>query len=282
MAAPAVLAVVVFLYMPILGALGLSLTDVPLDGGAWHFVGAGNYTTLFEDIDFRQAASNTLAYAGLLMPAEIILPLGIALLLRRVAGSRLSSVWRALLFLPTILAYSVAGVIWSWMLNPLVGAVNQALATVGVTGPRWHTDPHLALLCVAVVAFWKTFGLNVMLWLAALLGVPRDVQEAAALDGARSLTLLWKIELPLISPTAFFIAIATLLMVLDDVVGVIDTLTGGGPAGSSASLLYDLWKRGMTFFLFGQAGAATVLIVAGVIAVAALQFRLLATRVHYE
>jgi multiple sugar transport system permease protein/sn-glycerol 3-phosphate transport system permease protein len=245
-------------------------------------VGIDHYADLAGDIDFRQAAGNTALYVVLLVPAEIVLPLGLALLLRRTSGGRLGLAWRGMLFLPTILAYSVAGVIWSWMLNPLVGAVNQALFAFGLPGSRWGADPDLALYCVAAVAFWKTFGLNVVLWLAALLGIPREQRDAALLDGARGLRLLWHIELPLVSPTAFFITIGTVLMVLDDVVGVIDTLTGGGPSGRSASLLFDLWKRGMTFFLFGQAGAATVLIVLGVLAVAAAQFRLLGTRVHYE
>lgn len=282
MAGPALASVAVFLYGPILASLGLSFTNVPLSGGAWALLGWGNYASLLGDEDFAMAAGNTALYAALLVPAELVLPLGLALLLHNVAGSRLAPAWRAALFLPTILAYSVAGVIWSWVLNPLVGAANDALAPLGLPPSRWHTDPHLALLCVAAVAFWKTFGLNVMLWLAALLGIPQDLRDAAAIDGARPWTRFWRIDLPLISPTAFFIALTTVFMAMDDVVGVIDALTHGGPAGRSSNVVFDLWRRGMDFFLFGQASAATVLIVAGVLVVSALQMRLLGRRVSYD
>jgi multiple sugar transport system permease protein/sn-glycerol 3-phosphate transport system permease protein len=282
MAGPALVSVVVFLYGPIVASLGLSFTNVPVLGGPWRFVGWRNYGDLVGDPDFAMAARNTLFYAALLIPAELIPPLGLALLLHRTAGSRLAPAWRAALFLPTILAYSVAGVIWSWMLNPLVGAANDVLAWFALPPSRWHTAPDLALACVAAVAFWKTFGLNVLLWLAALLAIPRDVREAASLDGARFWPRLWYIELPLISPTAFFILLTTLFMVMDDVVGVIDALTHGGPAGRSGNLVFDLWRRGMDFFLFGQAAAATVLIVLGVLAISGIQARLLGRRVTYD
>lgn len=281
MAGPALVAVVVFLYGPMAAALGLSVTDVPLLGGAWHFAGLSNYRDLLADRDFRMAAANTGWYVALLVPMEIVLPLGLALLLRDAAGSRLSPVWRGALFLPTVLAYSVSGVVWSWMLNPLVGAVNEALAALGLGRSRWHTDPDLALLCVALVTFWKTFGLNMMLWLAALLGLPQELRDAAALDGAGFWARLLRIELPLVSPTGFFIALTTLFVVLDDMVGVIDPLTGGGPAGRSSNLLFDMWRRGMGYFLFGQATASSVLIILAVVAVSALQFRLMGRRVVY-
>jgi ABC-type sugar transport system permease subunit len=159
--------------------------------------------------------------------------------------------------------------------------VNEALMALGLGRSRWHTDPDLALICVAVVSFWKTFGLNMMLWLSALVGIPQELRDAASLDGAGFWARLIKVELPIVSPTAFFIGLTTLFVVLDDMVGVIDPLTHGGPAGRSSNLLYDMWKRGMGYFLFGQASASSVLIMGAVIIASVLQFRMMGRRVTY-
>jgi len=279
--APAVLSVVVFLYGPILASAILSVFDWNLLEPAPDFVGAKNYRALLANGDFRLASWNTLLYCLILIPAQVVLPLALALLLYSVRDSRLSNLYRGLLFLPMIVAYSAAGVAWSWLLNPVSGLANEALAALGLPRSRWHTDPDLALLCVCFVTFWKSFGLNMLLWLAALIGLPRELREAARIDGAGAWHRFWTIELPLITPTAFFIAITTLFHVLDDIVGVIDVLTQGGPAHRTTSLLYFLWQRGLRYFQFGEASAVAVVIIVGVLALAWAKFRLLERRVFY-
>lgn len=279
--APAVSAVLVFLYLPILASAGLSVSDWNLLSPEANFVGFEHYRTLLDSEDFGHAARNTFWYAVILVPAQIALPLILALALTNVASRRLNQAYRSLLFLPTILAYSVAGVAWSWLLSPVNGVLNEVLATLGLPRSRWHTDPDLALLCVAMVTFWKTFGLNLLLWSAALLGVPKEIQEASRIDGAGPWRRFWSIDLPLIAPTAFFIAVTTVVNVLDDIVGVIDVLTNGGPAGRSSSLLFFLWQRGLAFFQFGEASAVAVIMIVLVLAVTALQFRLFERRVFY-
>lgn len=272
----------IFLYLPILASAGLSVGDWNLLSPEANFVGLENYRTLLDSEDFGHAARNTFWYVVILVPAQIVLPLVLALALTQVASRRLSQAYRSLLFLPTILAYSVAGVAWSWLLSPVNGVLNEVLATLGLPRSRWHTDPDLALLCVAVVTFWKTFGLNMLLWAAALLGIPKEVHEAARIDGAGPWRRFWTIDLPLIAPTAFFIAVTTVGHVLDDIVGVIDVLTEGGPAGRSSSLLFFLWQRGLAFFQFGEASAVAVIMIVLVLAVTALQFRLFERRVFYR
>lgn len=276
------LAVLVFLYLPILASAGLSVSDWNLLSPEARFVGLEHYRALLDSEDFRHAARNTFWYVVILVPAQIVLPLVLALALTQVASRRLSQAYRSLLFLPTILAYSVAGVAWSWLLSPVNGVLNEVLAALGLPRSRWHTDPDLALLCVAVVTFWKTFGLNMLLWAAALLGIPKEVHEASRIDGAGPWRRFWTIDLPLIAPTAFFIAVTTMVHVLDDIVGVIDVLTEGGPAGRSSSLLFFLWQRGLAFFQFGEASAVAVIMIALVLVVTALQFRLFERRVFYR
>lgn len=278
---PAVLSVVLFLYGPILASLALSVLDWNLLSPTPDYVADANYRRLFANADFHLASWNTLLYCLILIPAQIVIPLGLAVLLYSARGTRLSHIYRSLLFLPTIVAYSVAGVAWSWLLNPVNGLFNEALIALGLPRSRWHTDPSLALLCVSFVTFWKSFGLNMLLWLAALISIPREVREASRIDGAGVWRRFWTIELPLITPTAFFIAVTTLFHVLDDIVGVIDVLTSGGPANRTTSLLFFLWQRGLQFFQFGEASAVAVLIIGAVLLLTWAQFRLFERRVFY-
>ncbi|MGV6874134.1 carbohydrate ABC transporter permease [Pseudochelatococcus sp. B33] len=274
---PAVLSVAVFLYGPLIASVVLSVLDWNLLSSEIGFVGTRNYAAMLNSVDFRLSAWNTLLYCAILIPAQIVLPLLLAVMIHAVRHSPLQGLYRGSLFLPTIVAYSVAGVAWSWMLNP----VNELFSYFGFPKSRWHTDPDLALLCVCLVTFWKTFGLNMLLWLAALANIPPELREASQLDGAGPGRHFFTISLPLMTPTAFFISVTTLFHVLDDIVGVIDVLTHGGPAGRSSSLLYFLWQQGLQFFQFGQASAVAVIIIAVVLAATWLQFRLGENKVHY-
>lgn len=278
---PAVLSVAIFLYGPLIASALLSVLDWNLLSSDVSFVGLDNYAAVIANVDFRTAAWNTLLYCAILIPAQIILPLILALMIHAVRHSPMQGVYRGSLFLPTIVAYSVAGVAWSWLLNPVNGLFNEIFGLFGFPKSRWHTDPDLALLCVSLVTFWKTFGLNMLLWLAALANLPRELREASQLDGATAWRHFFTISLPLMTPTAFFISITTFFHVLDDIVGVIDVLTHGGPAGRSSSLLYFLWQQGLQFFQFGPASAVAVMIIVAVLVVTWLQFRVGERRVHY-
>ncbi len=278
---PAVVAVAVFLYGPVIASAVLSVLDWNLLSSEVQFVGTANYASMLASADFRLAAWNTVLYCAILIPAQIIIPLILAIMIHSVRGSRMNGAYRGMLFLPTIVAYSVAGVAWSWLLNPVNGLFNELLVFFGFPRSRWHTDPDLALLCVCLVTFWKSFGLNMLLWLAALANLPHGLREASQLDGASGWRHFWTIDLPMLTPTAFFISVTTLFHILDDLVGVIDVLTGGGPAGRSSSILYFLWQQGLRFFQFGQASAVAMIIIVVVLVITWLQFRVGEKRVHY-
>ncbi|WP_417672662.1 carbohydrate ABC transporter permease [Pseudodonghicola sp.] len=279
---PAVLFVAAVLYAPVLFSVGLSLSDWNFITPEAHFVGLDNYRAILADPGFRTAAGNTLLYCLLLIPAQILVPLALAALLIRVRRPGLSQFYKAALFLPTILAYSTAGIAWSWLFDLQNGFLNTLLGWFGLPPSGWHSDPGLALYCVALVTFWKNFGLNMLLLLAALVAVPRSVLEAAAIDNAGPWRRFWSIELPMISPTFFFVAVTTTMNVLDDIVGVIDVLTEGGPFNRSTNILYYMYQSGLNFFQFGKASAAAVMIILLVFAVTWAQFRMFERRVHYE
>lgn len=278
---PAVLSVAIFLYGPLVASVLLSVLDWNLLSAEISFVGLDNYASMLANVDFRISAWNTLLYCVILIPAQIVLPLILALMIHAVRDTPVNGVYRGMLFLPTIVAYSVAGVAWSWLLNPVNGLFNELFGYFGFPKSRWHTDPDLALLCVCLVTFWKTFGLNMLLWLAALANLPQELREASRLDGASATRHFFTVSFPLMTPTAFFISVTTLFHVLDDIVGVIDVLTGGGPAGRSSSLLYFLWQQGLQFFQFGPASAVAVIIILVVLVATYLQFRVGEKRVHY-
>ncbi|MFB9948417.1 carbohydrate ABC transporter permease [Rhizobium puerariae] len=278
---PAVLSVAIFLYGPLVASAFLSVLDWNLLSSDVRFVGLDNYAAVVGNVDFRTSAWNTVLYCAILIPAQIIVPLILALMIHAVRRTPMQGFYRGSLFLPTIIAYSVAGVAWSWLLNPVNGLFNEIFGFLGFPKSRWHTDPDLALLCVSLVTFWKTFGLNMLLWLAALANLPHELREASQLDGATARRHFFTISLPLMTPTAFFISVTTFFHVLDDIVGVIDVLTHGGPAGRSSSLLYFLWQQGLQFFQFGPASAVAVIIIVAVLAVTWLQFRVGEKKVHY-
>src|SRR5262249_32883343 len=152
----------------------------------------------------------------------------------------------------------------------------------GVAPQRWLNDPDLAIWCVMAVTFWKCLGLNLVLFLAALVGVPQELIEAAELEGATAWQKLRYVTLPLISPTLFFSAVTTLLVVLDEIVGAVDVLTEGGPYNTSSNLLYYLYRRAFRSFQFGDASAVAVVIMAIVALATWLQFRVFERHVHYR
>jgi len=279
--APALLFVVVFLYAPVGFSFVLAFLDWNFLQPDAVFVGFGNFRRTLADPNFRSAAWNTLFYCGILIPAQILIPLGLAAVLRRTREGWAANLFKSALYLPTILAYSIAGVAWLWLFDPINGFFNFLLAVLHLPASRWYTDPDLAKWCVALVTFWKNFGLNMLLLFAALIGVPRDVLEAARIDGAGPWRRFWTIEVPLISPTLFFVAVTTATGILDDIVGTIDVLTKGGPFGRSSNILYYMYERGLGFFQFGQASATAVMIILLMIVVTWLQFRLFEGRVHY-
>jgi ABC-type sugar transport system permease subunit len=280
--APAVLAVTIFIYLPMVLNVGVSFYDWSVLRNEFTWRGVENYVSTLENIDFRSAFGNTAIYLAVLVPAQIVLPLLLAFMMLRVRNQFVLRAYRGAYFIPTIVSFSIAGVVWLWMFNPIVGFLNTLLETMGLQGYRWLNDPDMALWCVAAVAFWKGFGLNLILYAAALVNIPREVVEAADLDGAGPWTRALRIEIPMISPTLFFTAVTTVLIVMDEIVGVVDVLTEGGPYNSSSNLVYFLYDRAFRQFNFGEAAAVATLIIAIVAFATWLQFRAFERYVHYQ
>ncbi|GAA2943966.1 sugar ABC transporter permease [Microbacterium luteolum] len=245
-----------FKFLPIAGAGAMSLTRYRLNGDI-EFLGVDNYTRLFADPHFWQSLWVTLLYVVFFVPLIIVVSLAGAVLLNRLL--RLSGLFRALLFVPYLSSFVLAGIVWKWIFAS-DGPLNTVITSVGLepvpflTGDQW-----LVLASLALVAVWKGFGYSMLIFLAGLKAQPAEVHEAATIDGAGPWKSFWHITLPLLKPVLFFV------LVIETIVGfqVFDTIyvmTGGGPARASYSLIYFLYDQGFKFFDFGYAAAVGIVL----------------------
>ena len=224
------------------------------------FIGLGNYTDLFSDDRFLRVLSNTFIYVLITVPISIVLAFLLALLINRaIRGIGLA---RLSFFYPTILPLVSAATIWMFFFTPGYGLFNTALRFIGYTGPEnWTGNPNLALLTIMIVMVWKNAGFYMLFYLAGLQSLPTDVFEAAALDGASSWQMLWKIAFPLLRRTTLFITIIAFIGAFREVDHIF-VLTQGGPSGASTVLLYYLWQVRFENQDVGRAAAITVILIA--------------------
>ncbi len=279
--APLLILIALFIYWPLIYSVYLSFFDWNFVRPDKHFVGWDNFTRLPDDPRFIRALGGTLFYTVTLVPLQVFLPLGLALLLWQIPKSRLQTSYRIMLFSPTIIAYSVAAVMWLWIFNPLQGILNKVLAEFGVERVHWLSDRDTAIWAIVIVATWKTLGFHMLLYLAALEGVPRDYVEAAQLDGANNWQIMRSIRFPLITPTFFFVLVTTVISVNDDVFGAINVLTDGGPFDSTTNIIYYLYQQGFQFFQIGAASAVAIIVFAATCLLTWIQFRFVERHVHY-
>lgn len=281
-AGPALAASILFVWLPMVATLGLSFFDWSLLQQQATWRGLAHYRDTVANPDFHLALANTGIYIGMLLPLQVGVPLVLALALKRMRAKSAGRIYRTSLFAPSVLSFPVAAVVWLWLFNPTVGFLNTLAGTVGLPPQRWLSDPDLAIWSVIAVAFWKSFGLNLLIFLAALANMPADVTESARIDGAGPLRQAIDIDVPLVSPAIFFAIVTTIIIVLDEIVGAVDVLTEGGPYRTSSNLLYFLYERGFRHFQFGEAAAVAVLIAVIVGIVTWAQFRLGERHVHYD
>jgi multiple sugar transport system permease protein/sn-glycerol 3-phosphate transport system permease protein len=271
----------VFTYWPLIYSIWLSFFDWNFVSPVKEFVGFANFVRLVDDPRFHRALWGTLIYIVALVPAQVLLPLGLALLLWPIRRSRAQAVYRVTLFSPTVISFSVAALLWLWIFNPLQGILNKVIFEFGFAKVSWLSNPNTAIWCVIVVSIWKTIGFNLLLYLAALEAVPNDYIEAASLDGASGWQMFRLIRFPLITPTFFFVLVTTIISVNDEVFGAINVMTDGGPFDKSSNIVYYLYEQGFRIFQIGSASAVSLLIFVGTAILTWVQFRFVERHVHY-
>ncbi|MCU1441006.1 MAG: sugar transporter permease [Rhodoglobus sp.] len=273
---PAMLLLLTFGIFPIFVAAVISTTNMNISAFAnWgnvDFIGIDNYTRLFADKDFWQAIGNTGLFAVVGVPAIVVLSLAVALLLNR-SQKRFFRSLRAFYFIPAITAIVAVSLVWSYLYNTQFGLLNYLLSLVGVDQVQWLSDPWLAKFSVGLVAVWRGTGLNIIIFLAALQGVPKEYLEAASLDGAGEWKKTFSITIPLLRFAIFFVSVTTTiawLQFFDEPF----VLTDGGPLGATTSASIFLYKEGFRLNQFGYASAGSIVLFAIIAVVTLVQLRL--------
>ncbi len=275
--APFVLIFAVFLALPILASLVLSFTsfglaDLQKPFGA-QFVGLDNYSTLIHDEEFRTTVWNTVVYVALGVPLTIIVGLAVAVGLNH-AALRLKGLFRAAYYLPVVTSIVALAVIWRFVYNPEVGVLNVLLGQLGISGPNWLGDTAWAKLSILAVIVWRNFGMDAVIFLAALQGVSAVLYEAARIDGATSWQIFRKITVPLLRPAILFLTVITTVGYLQ-VFEEPFVMTKGGPLNSTESVSMLVYKQGFNFFHLGYASAVAYTLFLAIVVLAVIQFRLL-------
>ncbi|TVT06565.1 sugar ABC transporter permease [Amycolatopsis bartoniae] len=235
------------------------------------FVGLDNYNALVQDPHFGQAVGNTLLYTVLYVPLSIVFGLLLALVLNR--RIRLIGLYRTLFFIPFVLSATAQGVLFSFILDPQFGVANSVLHHLGVSPQGFLTDPAQALLVLVAITLWSGTGFCVVVYLAALQDVPAELVEAARLDGAGTLRVLWHVTLPAVRPVTTFLVLWQLITSLQ-VFDLVYVTTKGGPLGSTTVIVYFVWQQAFQNFTAGY-GAASAYVLAVALLVLGLGVRLL-------
>jgi multiple sugar transport system permease protein len=256
------------LVYPLFSGMWLSLHKADLFGGA-QFIGVENYVRLFRDDVFLKAIWNTCAFVVLTVPALTIIGLGLALALND--GSRRSAVLRGLFFSSSVLSVTIVTLIWRMVLVPDGGLIANVLARLGLPSVPFLSDAHLALPAIAITTIWWCIGLPMMLFLAALQQVPKDLYEAAALDGAGRWRTLFSITLPSIRRTAIVVVVIEIILQFQ-LFGQAQIMTLGGPDNASLPIVLFIYQVGFQRWDIGYAAAASEILFCIILAAAMMQY----------
>lgn len=247
---PGIIGLLVFTIYPVLASLYYSFCNYSvLKPPQW--IGIGNYQALAQDAQLGVALRNTVVFAMMSIPLGILTAFGLATLLnQRVRGM---AIFRTIFYLPSVMPAVAGAVLWLWILNPQYGLLNTALATVGIAGPGWLSDPAWAKPALALMGMWGVGGWMVI-FLAGLQDVPTELQEAARLDGASNFTMWRHITLPFMSPHLLFASVMGLIGVSSFFTQPM-VMTNGGPADSTRFFAQYLFQNAFQYFKMGYACA---------------------------
>jgi multiple sugar transport system permease protein len=264
---PSVAGMAIFVLGPILGSLALSFTNWDMFADI-EWVGFANYFKAIGDPAVRTALGNTMLFILGYLPPVVGIGLCLALLLNRAFPGR--TLFRAIYFIPVVTSWVAVSLVWKWLLNPEFGLVNYGLSLMGIEGPGWLYDPQWAMAGIVLTSVWKDIGFVMVIYLAGLQEIPDNLYEAAAIDGIHPLNVFWRITLPLLAPTTFFVTTISLInsfQVFDQVW----IMTEGGPAGATSVVMELIYKNAFRYYQMGYASAISWLLFAIIFAITIVQ-----------
>ncbi|MFD2117460.1 carbohydrate ABC transporter permease [Paenibacillus yanchengensis] len=274
--APTLLLLIMFSIVPILVALVISFTDMDLSGlaniSSVTFTGFDNYKEVLADPVFLKAILNTVFYVVIGVPLVLLCSLSIAILIN-LGTSRLFKAFRVVYYLPSVTNIVAVAVVWSYLYNPSIGLFNYLLDLINLPAVPWLTEPTIAKLSLILLALWKSIGLNMLIFIAALQGIPRSYYEAAQLDGASTWQQITQITVPMLRFAIFFVSITTMIGWLQFFEEPF-VMTNGGPLDGTLSVALFIYQNGFKFNNFGYAAAGSFVLFVCIIVITLVQLKL--------
>ncbi|MCA2375145.1 carbohydrate ABC transporter permease [Agrobacterium sp. 22-211-1] len=277
--APLMIFIALFTYIPILASLNLSFREWNFLSPNMPFVGLRNYEQLLASRDLWNSLWVTTLFAVLSVPLRLGLALVIAAYLVR--DSVHVRLLRGALFLPSVTSTVSIAVVFSWVFSTDYGMVNALLGTFSLGKVQWLQNPHLALWVLIFVNTWKQIGYDIVIYIAGLQAIPRELYDAAAVDGGKRLHVFRRITMPLVMPTTYFLLVISVIEAFQ-VFTIVNVMTKGGPAGATDMLVNLLYEIGFVLFDIGRGSALAVLLFILLVGLAILKSRIIGRKVHYE
>ncbi|MBK9545910.1 MAG: sugar ABC transporter permease [Dehalococcoidia bacterium] len=276
---PNLVLLVLFTYKPLVETFRLSFYNWDLISPTKTWVGMDNYTDYFSDETDRYIIRNTFVFTFATVCSTLVFGLMLALLLNRRLRGRDAA--RTVLFAPYVVSGAAIGIVWLFVFDPRFGLVAAILDRLGIASPNWYNDPNYAMPMVIIVYTWRNLGYAVVVYLAGLQTIPRELYEAARVDGAGSFTRFRRITLPHLSPVTFFLLVTSILGSMQ-AFDIIRVMTQGGPLDSTKTMVYQVYEQGFVNYRVGAASTVATVLFVFLLVVTVLQVRFLERRVHYS
>lgn len=277
--APNLIAIIVFSYYPALYNIGLSFFDWDFVDPSPEWVGVENYTSLFTSASFGQVLMNTLIFTGVSVVGSLVLGLLLGSLLATKVP--LTGFAQTMAFAPHMLPGAAVGILWLFMFDPNYGLSRWAFSLFGADSPAWTTTSDWSLWSITIAYTWQRLGFVTVICYTAILDLPKDLYEAAALDGAHGWKLFRHLTLPLLSPITFFLSITGIISAAQ-AFDIISIMTNGGPGTSSSTLSWMVYEEAFQKFDIGSASAAATVLLALLLAITFVQVRYGQKKVNYD
>lgn len=266
---PIIIGLLSFTVIPFIASLLISFTQWDIiTPSKW--VGIENYVNLFKDEIFLKALKNTGYYAVVMVPLATVVGFFVALMLNmKIKGTVL---FRTIYYLPAVTSTVAVATVWLWLFNRDFGLINYVLSFLGIQGPAWLSSEALAMPAIIIFSMWQGNGYTMLLYLAALQGIPQGLYESAYIDGAGPWQRTWRITIPMVSPTTFFLVITGVINSLQ-VFEQCYILTGGGPYYSTTTISFLIYNQAFSFYRMGYASAISWILFLIIAVVTIIQFR---------
>ena len=276
--APQLLIIGIFFFWPAAQAVLQSFQMEDAFGMSTEWVGLDNFRTLFSDQSYLDSFYRTALFSVLVAGVGIASSLALAIFADRIV--RFAMIYKTLLIVPYAVAPVIAGVLWVFLFSPSIGVVTYYLGKLGVNWNHMMNDSQ-AMTLIVIASVWKQISYNFLFFLAGLQSIPKALIEAASIDGAGPWRRFWNIQLPLLSPTTFFLLVINIVYAFFDTFGIIDAATQGGPGQSTSILVYKVYLDGFKALDLGGSAAQSVVLMCIVVVLTVIQFRYVEKKVQY-